>query len=367
MIACLFYFLLGAFQLMVADRITVLSKHNASLWKRTKCGFNGTDIITRWGQQINPSNSSTLLPEYPRPQLKRDINNSWVNLNGLWEFEIATNNNSILTPPFNKTLNNIILVPFPVESCLSGIGKNYQYLWYRFVFNINKSWFNINNKTERIILNFGAVDWSTNIFINGKYITKNEGGYNSFSIDLTIYLTQNYNEILLFVYDPSNLGNQPNGKQNIGKISNPGGDQFTPSSNLTFDHCLSSGEKNISSQYISIPYLNDKPIYFAGWLDQSFYPDGLYSPPNNNILYFDVNAALEFGFNTIRVHEKVQPELYYYYADLLGVLIWQDMPQKYGHATDDTIPYFINDLKQMIQQKISHPSIIHGKYLMKMD
>ena len=126
-----------------------------------------------------------------------------------------------------------------------------------------------------------------------------------------------------------------------------------PSNELTFDHCLSSGGKNQSAEHVMMPHLNDVPINMAGWLDQSFYPDGLYSLPSNQMLYHDINSVLEFGFNFARLHEKVHPELYY--APILGVLLWQDMPQKYGDAL---IPYFINDLTKMVTQKYNHPSII---------
>ena len=134
---CILWLTVVLITLVISNKIEILSVHNTSAWKRTKCGFNGTDVVTKWGEQVDPADPSTLLPGYPRPQLVRDVNDTYVNINGLWEFEIAENNASVLSPPFNKTLSKQILVPFPVESCLSGIGQNHQYLWYRFVFAIN--------------------------------------------------------------------------------------------------------------------------------------------------------------------------------------------------------------------------------------
>ena len=84
---------------------------------------NDADIVTRWGATIDPTKAPPL-PEYPRPQLVRS-DTSWLNLNGLWEWEPAAgvNGTAATPPPFGRTLNRSILVPFPAESCLSGVRK----------------------------------------------------------------------------------------------------------------------------------------------------------------------------------------------------------------------------------------------------
>lgn len=96
---------------------------SANAWQRTKCG--PADQITKWGKTLDPNN---VLKEYPRPRLARHMN-TYINLNGIWEFEPSSSENE--QPQFGKPLNSTILVPFPVESCLSGVGKTYKNLWYR--------------------------------------------------------------------------------------------------------------------------------------------------------------------------------------------------------------------------------------------
>ena len=111
-------------------------------------------LLTRWAKDVSPTN---VLPEYPRPQLVRE---QWLNLNGLWQFAIAQKNEP---PPIGKDLSGEILVPFPVESALSGVMKRAECLWYRRTFNVD-DWL----KTDRrVLLHFGAVDWETTVWING--------------------------------------------------------------------------------------------------------------------------------------------------------------------------------------------------------
>jgi len=106
------------------------------------------------------------------------------------------------------------------------------------------------------------------------------------------------------------------------------------------------------------PLLNGQPTFLAGWLDQSYWPDGIYTAPTEEALVFDLKAALNFGMNTVRLHQKVNPERWYYAADRLGVLVMQDAVQKYGRATNATIPLFEQDLIAMIRGRGNHPSIV---------
>ena len=110
---------------------------------------------------------------------------------------------------------------------------------------------------------------------------------------------------------------------------------------------------------VKAPALNGRRIFYAGWLDQSFWPDGLYAAASDDALAFDLRAAKEFGLNMIRLHQKVNPERWYYYADTLGLAIFQDVPQKYGHASNATIPLFDADLAALISgPRANHPSIV---------
>jgi len=158
-------------------------------------------LLTKWAKQISPDK---VHPEYPRPQFVRD---RWKNLNGLWEYAIQAKEKQ---QP--KTYNGQILVPFPVESSLSGVGKSVgenNLLWYRRFFSVPVDW-----KNKHVLLNFGAVDWETNVWVNGKEMGVHKGGYDAFTFDITDALNKTGNqEIVISVWDPIDAGTQPRGKQ----------------------------------------------------------------------------------------------------------------------------------------------------------
>ena len=159
------------------------------------------DIMTRWAKKVTPGKT---LPEYPRPQLVRK---DWKNLNGLWEYAILPQAES---PP--DTFDGKILVPFPIESALSGVKKpvgEENKLWYRCTFEVPQQWSN-----HRIIINFGAVDWETTVWVNGKEVGYHRGGYDAFSFDITDALIgEGVQQIIVTVWDPIDSGYQPRGKQ----------------------------------------------------------------------------------------------------------------------------------------------------------
>jgi beta-galactosidase/beta-glucuronidase len=384
---------------------------NAQSWKPV----NGR-IRTQWADSINPASP---LPEYPRPQFERK--NNWINLNGLWNFSITSVQATSMTSPEGS-----ILVPFAVESALSGVGRTVgkdSLLWYSKAITIPK---NFRNKT--VLIHFGAVDWQCELFVNGKSAGKHEGGYDPFSFDITSLLSKSStNNLVIRVWDPTDQGPQPRGKQ----VSKPEGIWYTAvtgiwqtvwleavsptyitlvkhvpdvdKSSLTIDAQVASlqpgdqlkvvafdngtqvGEAVINpgtSSSISIPNphlwspedpylyqlkysvtrkgklideassyfamrkislkqdankiqriaLNDKTIFQYGPLDQGWWPDGLYTAPTDAALKYDVAQTKAMGFNLIRKHVKVEPARWYYYCDLLGMLVWQDMPS--GEDTD---------------------------------
>jgi len=106
------------------------------------------------------------------------------------------------------------------------------------------------------------------------------------------------------------------------------------------------------------PFLNGNFTFLAGFLDQSWWPDGQYTAPTDEALQYDVAAVPMFGLNMIRLHQKVNPERWYYHADRLGVLVLQDMVQKYGGASAETIPHFVRDFALMVKGRRNHPSIV---------
>ena len=173
-------------------------------------------LLTKWAKDVKPSK---VLPEYPRPQMVRG---SWQNLNGLWDYAITATNAPVPTQWAGK-----ILVPFPIQSALSGVMTNVtenQRLWYARKFTIPRGW-----QTKRVLLNFGAVDWDTTVWVNGKEVGKHQGGYDGFSFDITDALhAKSENEIVVSVWDPTDAGPQPRGKQ----VRKPGGIWYTPTSGI---------------------------------------------------------------------------------------------------------------------------------------
>lgn len=368
-------------------------------------------LITEWGQKVTAANAWR---QYPRPQHKRDL---WQNLNGSWEYAIQAKN----LPTPTKFQGNI-LVPFCVESSLSGVGKILkpdERLFYKREFDVPENW---NGKN--ILINFDAVDWSSTIWLNGALVGSHKGGYDRFSFDITPYLKKTgKQQLIVAVDDPSSFGMQARGKQQLPqqgiwytpvsgiwqtvwiepvsktasineikvipdidqksvtiipvtdmplrpeyfvnvsvmdgkqkvasgrvlankelelKISNP--KLWSPESPFLYDLQLTLTDKNgatldeISSYFgmrkislgmkdgVKYTFLNNKPYFQYGLLDQGWWPDGLYTPPSEEAMVFDLIKTKEMGFNMVRKHIKVEPDIWYYNCDKMGLLVWQDMP-----------------------------------------
>ena len=158
-------------------------------------------LMTRWAKDVSPKKT---LPEYPRPTLERE---EWQNLNGLWDYAIAPKESN--RP---GSFAGQILVPYPIESALSGVMKTVgekNRLWYRRTFTLPKKW-----SGKQIVLHFGAVDWEATVFVNGKEVGTHQGGYDGFSLDITPALTATgEQELVVAVWDPTDAGTQPRGKQ----------------------------------------------------------------------------------------------------------------------------------------------------------
>ena len=171
----------------------------------------GDKIKTKWASEVNPDN---VLPEYPRPIMSRT---DWKNLNGLWDFAIVKRN---AAEP--QAYSEQILVPFAVESSLSGVQKMVgaeNVVWYNRSFEVPSAW-----KDKNILLHFGAVDWRAEVFVNDIKIGMHEGGYTPFSFDITPYLKDGVQKLTVKIWDPTDDGPQPRGKQ----VNKPGGIWYTP-------------------------------------------------------------------------------------------------------------------------------------------
>ena len=171
----------------------------------------GDKIKTSWGEQLDPKN---VLPEYPRPIMERS---DWKNLNGLWKYAITQKGN-----PAPAAYQGDILVPFAVESSLSGVGKminEKEELWYQRTFDVPSAW-----RGKQILLHFGAVDWKAEVWVNDVKVGEHTGGFTPFYFDITSVLNKGNNDLVVKVWDPSDRGEQPRGKQ----IANPHGIWYTP-------------------------------------------------------------------------------------------------------------------------------------------
>ncbi len=171
----------------------------------------GDKIKTAWADKIDVKN---VLPEYPRPILERA---DWLNLNGLWNYSILK---AGLAEPSN--FDGQILVPYPVESSLSGVQKTVgqeNEVWYKRNFEVPAKW-----KGKNVLLNFGAVDWKADVWINDIKIGSHTGGYTPFSFDVTPFLKKaGIQKLVVRVWDGTDKGFQPRGKQ----VSNAEGIWYT--------------------------------------------------------------------------------------------------------------------------------------------
>lgn len=190
--------------------------------------------MTRWAKEVSPER---VHPEYPRPQMVRA---DWLNLNGLWQYAIQPTN--AVRP---GGWEGEILVPFPVESALSGVGRQVgpeNRLWYRREFEVPAGW-----AGKRVRLNFGAVDWEARVWVNGREAGPgggawseaggrspspvHRGGYTGFALDITDQLQTGAGvkqELVVAVWDPSDAGTQPRGKQ----VRKPEGIWYTPTTGI---------------------------------------------------------------------------------------------------------------------------------------
>ena len=403
-------------------------------------------MMTRWAADVDVKNP---LPEYPRPQMVRK---EWVNLNGLWEFKSGKEGDDSAVP-VGQTLPGKILVPFPVESALSGVMEHYERLWYRRNFSIPEQW-----DGKRILMHFGAIDWESEIFINGKSLGIYRGGYDEISLDITPYLIgKKEQEVIVRVFDPTESYGQPRGKQEnpphgnlimytpvtgiwqtvwmepvkkevsikglklipdvdgkrlklvvetdgmtngitvtatakdgkkiVGAVSGNSATElyipikaaklWSPQSPFLYDLSIELkrgattldrvdsyfGMRKVSIEQVGDHkkiFLNNKFVYNLGFLDQGYWPDGIYTAPTDEALRFDVQMQKDFGYNMVRKHIKVEPQRWYYWADKLGIMVWQDMPSassyKHNPPPVDTLQY-AKELERMIDGKFNSPSI----------
>ena len=386
------------------------------------------------------------LSNYPRPLLERD---SYICLNGKWKFRVERKG--------KETYSGEILVPFCPESKMSGVGKVFKrdsvYVYTR-RFTLPE-----NFKMDRVILNFGAVDQTAEVYINGSFVGRHTGGYLPFSFDITDYINKSDNIIRVEVADSLDI-DLPYGKQTLSrggmwytavsgiwqtvwlesvpksyiteikvysslnsvilkikggeeqkniKIITPTGEKeytfmgssfeleidnpvlWTPENPYIYRFTLQSGKDTVNSYFAlrtvtvekrgnkSFIMLNGKPYFFNGLLDQGYFSDGIFTPSTYEAYKNDILVAKKLGFNMLRKHIKIEPQLFYYYCDIYGIAVFQDCVNngEYNFLRDTALPtigikhcknpkvtderktYFEECAKVMIRALHTHPSVCY--------
>ena len=220
---------------------------NAADWSKKEA-----PLMTPWGEQLTADN---VWQEYPRPQLVRD---EWVNLNGVWDYFMRTATVNLDYETESRPFRSKILVPFCVESALSGImystyGTTLRStLVYRRYFSLPESF-----KGKDVLLHFGAVDWQCKIYVNGQLAGEHTGGSDPFSVNITPYLTADEEqELQVTVYDPCDSGGQPLGKQS----SNPSGIWYTPVSGIWQTVWMEPVNKAYVERYEVVPDIDNNTV-----------------------------------------------------------------------------------------------------------
>jgi Glycosyl hydrolases family 2, sugar binding domain/Glycosyl hydrolases family 2/Glycosyl hydrolases family 2, TIM barrel domain len=256
-------------------------------------------LQTRWAKEVSPTN---VLPEYPRPQMVRA---RWTNLNGLWDYAI-TDKDAVQPTIWDGQ----ILVPYPLESALSGVKKallSTQNLWYKTVFSNPINTINPTNpgsdKRQRILLHFGAVDWQATVFVNGREAGFHTGGYTEFRIDVTDELKPGRNELLVKVYDPSDRGIGPHGKQ----VLEPGNIYYTPTSGIWQTVWLEVVPKDYIQSLTLTPNIDSG---FVSVIVHSSRKEAVQLTANGSAFKGQTNCLIRFPLDNARLWSPDDPYLY---------------------------------------------------------
>ena len=407
-------------------------------------------MMTEWGEKVTPENAWR---GYPRPQMVRD---NWTNLNGEWDYAVTS---VTATPGIPEKWDGKILVPFPLESALSGVGrllKPDEFLWYTRKIECDP------RPGERILLHFGGVDFRTMVFIGHDEVTDvpHEGGQNPFTLDITDFVKKGENTLTVCVWDPTEDFVNSRGKQSFKpsgcfytrvsgiwqtvwmetvperyiksykvftdidkgevtlkfkiegtegtertegtvEIENPVNpvnpvkkafalgepvtvkmpkdfECWSPENPKLYNFTAKYGKDEIkgyfgmrkiekrkdSHGYLRF-FLNNRPYFMIGTLDQGWWPDGLLTPPSEEAMEYDVKVLKDCGFNMLRKHIKVEPQQYYAMCDRLGILVIQDLPSGTGDPKDpmkaDTVKrYWLQrrEMKEMMDDLQPFTSIV---------
>lgn len=387
-------------------------------------------------------------PAYPRPQFVR---NQWASLDGTWSFSFDQADN-----PRRVTWDKQIQAPFPPESPRSGIADTsyHPIVWYQRNFTIPAAWHG-----QRILLHFGAVDYHSKVWLNGQLITEHEGGHTPFTEDITDFLVEGEQRLVVQAKDDPRDMEKPRGKQDweldphaiwyprtsgiwqpvwlepvaethIGRLRitpdltnwtitvettvngpflattldlrlvmgktmalevsgsveqarttctfelpDPGPDGreeflWSPEQPTLFDLTVTlrrdTAVLDTVESYTALRsveardgefYLNGRPYFLQMVLDQGYWPESLLAAPSPEALRQDVELTKALGFNGARKHQKIEDPRYLYWADRLGLLVWEEMPSAYVFSPT-TARRLTQEFMEMIERDYNHPSVV---------
>lgn len=269
---------------------------NAADWKPA-----GETLLSKFAKDVDPANP---LPEYPRPQMVRP---DWKNLNGLWEYAIAPSATTTAPTEFQGE----ILVPYPIESALSGVAKRVgraNRLWYKTVFEIPADW-----KEKNVVLHFGAVDWDTIVYLNGEKIGMHQGGYDPFSFDITAALKDGKQELVLSVWDPSDRGTQPRGKQ----VNNPGEIWYTPVTGIWQTVWLEPVADASIQRLRAIPKLSDGTVELSVYTKGTKAGDEIQAVIDGKTFKGSAEKPLTLKIENVKTWSPASPYLYDYEVSII--------------------------------------------------
>ena len=409
---------------------------------------------------MNEKTAAIPRPEYPRPQFVRD---SWINLNGVWSYEFDFGRSGLERGlEKSKGFASRIKVPFCPESRLSGVAYTdfIESMFYHRVIQIPAAWCG-----KKIFLNFGAVDFIAQIYIDGTFVLRHVGGSSSFQADITSFVSDGKtHDLVVAVTDLTRSGHQGGGKQSSawrsagcsytrvtgiwqtvwmecadvcglsscritpdldggsfsflpefysekrGKCFNitildkdrivaektiaavsgipvvlpvPDVKVWSPENPFLYDivytvtdadgTVLDSVKSYAGMRKIHIEnnrlFLNNREVFLRFVLDQGFYPEGIWTAPDDDALKHDIEMSMACGFNGARLHQKIFEERFHYWADRLGYLTWGEFPT-WGLASsrndgrfnpgDSAIAQlnYLREWESIVVRDFSHPSII---------
>lgn len=387
-------------------------------------------------------------PDYPRPQFVRD---RWSSLDGAWRFGTTATDH-----PDRVDYDREIVVPFAPEAPLSGLGdeRYHPVVWYQRTFEVPDDW-----RAQRLMLRFGAVDWSATVWLNGRLVARHEGGHTPFSADVTDVLVEGSQTIVVRAEDDPHDMRLPRGKQDwlpethgiwyprttgiwqsvwLEPVASEhiASVRFTPdvpSFAIGVEVAMATtvqgvlavevrhgdrvlvqdrwgvegtrvertialpdpGIDNARAQLLWSPehpnllsvslrlevggdvtdsvqsytalrsvqardgffQLNGRPYPLRLVLDQGYWTDGLMTAPSGEALRRDVELAKAMGFNGVRKHQKIEDPRYLYWADTLGLLVWEELPSAYAFGPD-TVARLTRTWLEVIERDYNHPSIV---------